>query len=151
MHSTSLDAFVARVRQSRRMTYADLCRLKRDVLPDGLTSKADAEALLSIDHGLEHADRSWPENLARLLTSFLFEENGSRQLGAGRAEWLGTQLARCRPATARQVRRAIVREARVVDPSLTSVLGGRASPKKRRTPLPSQALQWPPPSAHPSL
>ena len=143
MH-TSLESVVARVCQSRHLRYADLCRLKRDFLPNGVTSRAEAQALLSMDSALKRADRSWPDYLSGLIADLCLV-SGSRQLEIETAEWLRTQLSTCRPATARHVSRTILREARDLHPNLRAALNGRSAQRAKRPAQRSTPLRWPPP------
>jgi hypothetical protein len=42
--------------------FTDLCRLQRDVLPNDITSREEAEILLVIDQTLERADETSPRS-----------------------------------------------------------------------------------------
>src|SRR3954454_13302426 len=44
-----------------RITFGDVCRVRRDILPDGVTCREEAELLLRVDRLVGRADRSWIE------------------------------------------------------------------------------------------
>ena len=49
MGDTSLHSFATKVLKGNRLLFADLRRLERDVLPDGVRSREEAEILISLD------------------------------------------------------------------------------------------------------
>jgi hypothetical protein len=58
MDAAPLTLFTQKVSASNRLLFADLRRLQRDVLPNGITSWEEAEILLVIDQTLERADET---------------------------------------------------------------------------------------------
>ena len=60
MSSTSLCAFVSKVRANNRLRFGDLRRLQRDVLPTGLSTREEAEILLDLDQSITKVDDGWP-------------------------------------------------------------------------------------------
>jgi hypothetical protein len=56
MSNTSLCTFVSKVRSNNRIRFGDLRRLQRDILPRGLSTQHEAEALLDLDRSIERAD-----------------------------------------------------------------------------------------------
>jgi hypothetical protein len=65
MISFSLRDFDAKVRLRSRITYGDVQRLKRDVLPDGIESREEAELLLNLDRDIDRTDGSWGASRVR--------------------------------------------------------------------------------------
>jgi hypothetical protein len=102
--SSSLHAFVSRVATSKRLNFADLRRLERDVLPNGVTSRADAEALIALDAALDRADAGWPSYLVSTVKEFMMRRHGDPTDSA----WLAAALSGAAPKTALNVARAVV-------------------------------------------
>ena len=154
MHRTSLTAFVHRISQGRQLRYADLCRLKRDVLPAGLQSRTDAERLLAMDRVLDRADRAWAQALGLFLADLVLTREGAAHLHLDDAQWLGSQLALCRPSTAAAVRKVVLQRATTIEPGVHALLkpGSAALGRKQRMDASSPAceqdglcLVWPAP------
>ena len=55
-----LPQFAQKVAASNRLLFADLRRLQRDVLPNDITSRDEAEILIVIDQTHERADETSP-------------------------------------------------------------------------------------------
>ena len=71
MNSTSLQDFVAQVRRSQRISFGDLRRLQRDILPGRLASREDAELMLSADRAAHKADPDWSAYLISTVRDFV--------------------------------------------------------------------------------
>ena len=52
MGTSTLRQFVSRALAGKRISFGDLQRLQRDVLPGGLTSREEAEALMALDQAV---------------------------------------------------------------------------------------------------
>jgi hypothetical protein len=131
MGNTSLDTFIAKVRASRRLGFGDLRRLQRDVLPNGLSDRSQAEALIALDGVLEKADDGWRRYLADALRKFVVAEAALH--GAGEAElgeWLLETLAPLPPKFAASIMREMAQEELHVAAVLQELVGGR---RKRGT------------------
>jgi hypothetical protein len=103
MSHTPLGRFVDKILASRRLLFADLRRLERDVLPEGPASREEAEALLALDRALAQADRAWTPYLAAAIAGF-----AGRAAAAGEdAAWLAAALDEARPPTAAAIARAL--------------------------------------------
>ena len=78
------------VLKGNRLLFADLRRLERDVLPDGVRSREEAEILISLDQ-LERVDAGWPPYLVGVLSEFALSqsqscsafESGTRSMALG--------------------------------------------------------------------
>ena len=66
MSGTPLQDFVCRALEHKRISFGDLRRLQRDILPDRITTREEAEILLALDRSVDRADRSWRDYLVRL-------------------------------------------------------------------------------------
>ena len=61
MSTSSLQEFVAKIATRNRITFADVRRLQRDILPDGVVDREQAELLLGIDRRVARADNAWAD------------------------------------------------------------------------------------------
>jgi hypothetical protein len=112
MSGTSLRDFVCRAIENRRISFGDLRRLQRDILPGRITTREEAEILLAIDRAVDRADRGWSAYLTRAVADFVVM--GSEPTGhidGDKARWLMIALYSSAPKTARAVTAEIVRRA----------------------------------------
>jgi hypothetical protein len=109
MDTAPLTLFAQKVSASNRLLFADLRRLRRDILPDGITSREEAEVLLGLDH-LERLDEEWPAYLAEAVAAFVIAASEPSGLDPATTAWLVTVLPTTRPTTAAAITRAIERE-----------------------------------------
>ena len=119
MIKANLHQFVDRVIDNKQITEQDVRDLQRIVLQDGVTSRAEADALLALDRILD-CDPSWGDFLTSVIVDYAVW--GSRPTGrvpAETAAWLVTAFT-CGEPTDRAVRiaREIVAEAQEVDAEL---------------------------------
>src|SRR5215207_604656 len=135
MESISLNQFVKTALVDKRIRFADLRRLQRDVLPEGPSTRDEAEALLALDQVVQRADRAWPDYLASAIKEFVL--SGSTPPGSvdgETAEWLIAALSCSRAKTALAVAREVVREAEHADEALVTFAKG--SKRKSKSPPP---------------
>ena len=59
MIKNSLSEFVGKVESKGRISFGDVQRLQRDILPDGLASREEAELLIALDRRATKADPAW--------------------------------------------------------------------------------------------
>ena len=71
MTGTSLRDFVSQARQAGRIRFGDLRRLQRDVLPGRVTTREEAELLLTLDRVIRKADRDWNDYLVDAVRDFV--------------------------------------------------------------------------------
>jgi hypothetical protein len=109
MDTAPLTLFAQKVSASNRLLFADLRRLRRDILPDGITSREEAEVLLGLDH-LERLDEEWPAYLAEAVAAFVIAASEPSGLDPATTAWLVTVLPTTRLTTAAAITRAIERE-----------------------------------------
>ena len=111
--STSLRAFVSNALERNRISFGDLRRLQRTVLPHGLLTREQAEVLIALDHTIARTDRAWADYLVAALTDFVVWRSSSPgRVEPETATWLVASLSCGRPTrTTGMIARAIVREA----------------------------------------
>jgi hypothetical protein len=124
MDTTPLTLFAQKVLASNRLLFADLRRLRRDVLPNGITSREEAELLLSLDH-LERLDDEWPGYLAEAVTAFILSGSKPPDFALPTTAWLVTQLSAAQPRTAIAIVRTLEREGYQLSEDL-AIFTGRA-------------------------
>jgi hypothetical protein len=133
MNNIFLHAFIRKVRESRRLLYGDLQRLQRDVLPNGISTRDEAEALIALNSGLERADDGWPGYLAEALKQFVLSTSRPREsINPETAAWLATALAGLRSKTAVEIAREVVNSGHA-DQALMNLIGqkSKGKPKSR--------------------
>jgi hypothetical protein len=157
MSNTALQAFIGKVLATRRLLYADLQRLQRTVLPDGIATRDEAEALIALEGVLDRVDEGWSGYLSNALSAFVLST--SRPAGSidrDAACWLIEALGTLPSRTAVAVAREVSLQATHVDGELLAFVGkggkgkskARAAAPMRRSPdprvsyLPEQPYQW---------
>ncbi|HKA81409.1 MAG TPA: hypothetical protein VKD43_15320 [Xanthobacteraceae bacterium] len=111
MSNVRLQQFVTDTDARGRITFGDVRRLHRDYLPDGVSSREEAELLLDLDSKIERADIAWTDWLVAAIVEFAVG-NDSPIDGAvdGTGEWLKGVLAGTSKTT--KAGRRIAREVR---------------------------------------
>ena len=113
MINSSLQAFARNVQMAGRISFNDVKRLQRDILPDGISSRAEAELLLTLDQSVSRADRAFADWLVAMKVAFVVW--GVRPTGTVNAEtaaWLTPFLVGQRATkTTRRLARELAAEA----------------------------------------
>ena len=122
MINSSLQSFANNVQAAGRISFGDVKRLQRDILPDGISSRDEAELLLTLEQSVERADRAFVDWLVVAMVDFVVW--GMRPTGivdANTAAWLAPFLSGSE-ATAMTCRlvHELTREAEHIDPALLS-------------------------------
>jgi hypothetical protein len=120
MINVSLCDFAGKVRLKNRITYGDVQRLKRDVLPDCIDSREEAELLLELDREISRIDSSWAPWLVAMFVDFVvWVERPTGVVAGDTTDWLSTALTGPEGAhptkTGRLIARAIADEAAMSD------------------------------------
>ena len=134
MINSTLHAFVARVQRSGRLNFGDIKELQRDILPDGLIAREEAEALLSLDRAITQAHPAWSGYLVTTLVDFVVW--GVRPTGSidrETARWLVAWLSSETPSRAvAELARELAAEANDIDGTLVGALkAAKARPEVR--------------------
>ena len=111
--SASLRAFVTKALERNRISFGDLRRLQRTVLPHGLLTREQAEVLIALEQTIARTDKAWAGYLVAALTDFVVWRSSSPgRVEPETAAWLVASLSCGRPTrTTGMIARAIVREA----------------------------------------
>lgn len=123
MNTTKLQDFVTKTAAKNRITFGDVRRLQRNVLPDGVSTREEAELLIRLDGQVARADRAWVDWLVASIADFVvWCERPTGAVEAEAAVWLKECLAATGAPTkaARRIAREIRREAeRVAEPMVS--------------------------------
>jgi hypothetical protein len=129
MINAALQIFVNKVQVAGRISFGDVKRLQRDILPDGISSREEAELLLTLEQTAAWVDAAFGDWLVAMMVDFVVW--GMRPTGiadAGKAAWLLPFVAS--PQATRTLRRLVqelVHEAERADPALLSPPLNRAA------------------------
>ncbi len=141
LNDRKLSDFVSHVMASRTITQTDVDELARNVLPDGVTVREQADVLLALDRAVATAVPAWGDYLvATLVDHVVWGARPTGYVNAEGANWLVTSLTCGGGPTATAMRAAfeIVREAQQVDEALLAFVmrsGRKAGPRSRPTPM----------------
>jgi hypothetical protein len=145
MDTAPLTLFALKVSVSNRLLFADLRRLRRDILPDGITTREEAEVLLGLDH-IERLDGEWSAYLAEAVAAFAIAASEPPSIDQDTAAWLVTVLPTAQLATAAAIVRTIEREGCELSEDLAALVrrvGRRPAIPACVTPLRRQATDVP--------
>ena len=146
MINSSLQTFANKVQEAGRISFGDVKRLKRDILPDGISSREEAELLLTLAQTVDRADRAFGDWLVAMMVDFVVW--GVRPTGSVDAEtaaWLTPFLVGQRATkTMRRLARELAAEAEqggtaLPSPASNGVSGNCASAQVAVGPMPLAA------------
>ena len=89
MVKSSLQTFINKVQAAGRISFGDVHRLQRGILPDGISAREEAELLLTLAQTVGRADRAFGDWFVAMMVDFVVW--GLRPTGAVDAEtaaWL---------------------------------------------------------------
>jgi hypothetical protein len=115
MKETKLQDFVTYAVAKNRITFGDVCRLRRDYLPDGISSCGNVKTMLELDAKVERKDRAWTDWLVSAVFEFAMHDE-QYFVAIGTAELLQRLLPETAVPTEaqRRIARQIRRKARRV-------------------------------------
>ena len=130
---STLREFVTKALLTKRIGFGDLRRLQRDILPDGITTREEAEVLIALDQAIERIDKAWTEALvSRVIRFVVWASDPPGTVDEEASAWLLAALSCGRSKTALAIAREVVREAYDVDDALLGF--GTSSPASRAAP-----------------
>lgn len=121
MITTALQHFCNRIVVAGTLGLEDVRTLNRDVLPDGLTCREEADMLFGLDRAMPDADEAFGEWLVASVVDFaVWGERPTGHIDADTAHWLAASLGCGRGPTATGARIAVevVREAETSNAAL---------------------------------
>jgi hypothetical protein len=127
MTQTALQDFINTVTATNRITFGDVKRLNRSILPDGPVERGDVEALLALDAAVARSDQSFGDWLTQAVVDFaVWGERPTGTVEGEAAAWLIAALSRngAMTRTAKRIAREIEREAELADTAIAALAEG---------------------------
>lgn len=118
MIKTSLEIFVHTVVAAREITLADVRRLQRDILPDGVENRDEADLLVALDRAVPEKHCTWSAFVIQTVVDFVvWTSRPTGYVDQETASWLVASLsAGCGPSPiAEAIAFDVVREAERAD------------------------------------
>jgi hypothetical protein len=146
MVNSSLQTFINKVQAAGRISFGDVHRLQRGILPDGISAREEAELLLTLAQTVGRADRAFGDWFVAMMVDFVVW--GMRPTGTVDAEtatWLAPFLVGQRTTkTMRRLARELAAEADHVftalpSPALSGASEGGTSAQVAGDPMPLAA------------
>jgi hypothetical protein len=123
MSNEKLQEIVTKTIAKGRISFGDVRRLQRDILPDGVSSREEVELLIALDRAVPRADRAFAEWLVPAVVDFVvWGERPTGLVERGAADWLTGILGQGGTPTkaARLIAREVAREAERVDETVVT-------------------------------
>ena len=124
MIGRQLQQFVDNRRRAKRMSFADVRKLQRDLLPDGIASREEAELLIGLYQAIGDTHPAWAGYLVGAVVEFVVW--GSRPTGCidqETARWLVSWLkSDSATGNAERIAREAINEAHDVHGSLKAAV-----------------------------
>jgi hypothetical protein len=113
MTTARLTDAAAEILARGRITFADVRRLQRDLLPNGVSNREEAEILIQLDRQTTQSARSWADFFVVTLVDYVvWSERPTGIVNEEAASWLSDALDQpTQTRTARRLIAAIVSEA----------------------------------------
>ncbi len=126
MNTVSFQDFTSRALRSKRITFEDVRRLQRWILPDGISSREEAEALIALELVVDKADPAWSEYLVSAVVDFVvWSCRPTGHVDQEASQWLLAALSSREPTrTTQRLVRQILTEAEGTDEALVSFVDG---------------------------
>jgi hypothetical protein len=123
MPEVFLDAFLAQLTSSARLTAGDVVKLRGEVFADGLMTRHEAQILLDLDKSCSDVCPEWTMFLNEAVSDYIVhQERPSGYVSQDNAIWLERTLQACGPRTAVGVLVHVLEKAKSAPESL-SVFG----------------------------
>ena len=121
MTATDLNTFADLVIRTGRVTFGDVQRLHRNVLPDGVGSREEIETLLRIEREVKRYDRAFAAWLvANVVDYAVWGERPTGVLTEEMSDWLSALLDKSRPVNVR-IAKEIAAEAQEVGTAIDDI------------------------------
>ena len=123
MISASLEIFVKSVMTAGKITLIDVQSLHRDVLPDGIGSRDEADILIALDRAIGEKHVAWSAFALTAIVDFVvWQSRPTGTIDGETARWLVASLSAGQGPSglAEAIAFEVVCEAERVDPALTT-------------------------------
>jgi hypothetical protein len=135
--------FVEHVISAKIITADDVRLLKRDLLPHGITTREEADILISLDRAIAASCPDWAEYLIASVVDFVvWSSRPTARIDHEKSRWLLASLRAGIGPTENAVRIAYecVREADFIDESMSVFLMNASRERSRRQAISASAL-----------
>lgn len=123
MIKASLENFVNHLVGAGEITLSDVRRLQRDILPDGVESRDEADVLIALDRAIATKHAAWSAFAIQNVTDYVvWTSRPTGYVDADTATWLVASLGAGRgpTAVAEAIAFEVVREAERADAALVA-------------------------------
>src|SRR5258705_9554426 len=96
MASPALQALTGDLAKSGRVSADDALRLRREVFPDGVVSRDEADALIALEARVANNDEAWVQTFAEAIADHVLQPGPNVEDET--AAWLASRLAQARRA-----------------------------------------------------
>lgn len=94
MITQPLEEFVNLVMVNGQIARADVRRLQRDIMPDGVESADEADVLIALDRAVSEKDSAWNGFMIQAVVDFVvWTSRPTGRIDRQTAEWLTTSLS----------------------------------------------------------
>ena len=117
MEGNAFHSFIDSLMEKKTITDDDLYELKTKILPEGIKSRAQADALIALDR-VVHTGETWPHIFTTMVVNFvLWGERRKGHIDRETAHWLisSLEVGELTYSGSRIVREAVL-GAKIVDP-----------------------------------
>lgn len=117
MITSRLRDFIAKAERKGRITFGDVKRLQRNVLPDGIGEREELELLLALECKIGRADAAFADWLVAAAADFVvWGERPTGVVAAAAQRWLELVCASPATRTGLRILREVTREAAFAEP-----------------------------------
>ena len=89
----ALESFITRTMGRGEISRADVNSLRRDILPDGVETRDEADVLIALDRALHDKDESWSAFMVETIVDFVvWSSRPTGRVDRDTAEWLVASL-----------------------------------------------------------
>lgn len=129
MINAKLQDFATGATTRGQLSFGDVRRLQRDCLPQGITTRDEAERLIALDAALTRADKAWAAWLVPALADFVSAQQAADAADTTKA-WLQALLAQS-PAAAALGRKIARHIRRASQPAASDACDAQPRPRRK--------------------
>ena len=93
MITWALESFIAGVQERGRIGRDDVRLLQRDILPNGVENRDEADVLIALDRALQDKDESWSAFMVQAIVDYVvWASRPTGRIDRDTADWLVASL-----------------------------------------------------------
>lgn len=124
MTTSSLSGLIAELRAKQKLSAEDVLALRRRIFGETSVTPEEAEALIVLDEGVEHADPAWIDLFVETLSDFIIHQQEPQgYVSEANAAWLTARIGadgRVKTQTELELLIKVLEKATAVPPSLSA-------------------------------